>query len=385
MARRPTCPGRPISYTITVTNAGPSTATGVTVSDPVPAAITGVTATCTATGTDSCGTNASAGNSVSFTGATLAPGAGHALTLTVSGTISPDASGPLVNAATVTAGAGSTDTIPGNNTATDTDNLGATQVDLAITKTDGQTTYVPGTPITYTIAVTNAGPSHAGSFNITDQVPAAITGVTAACAVTGTGGCGTNASSGNAVSFTNASLAPGAGNVLTITISGTVSSGASGTLANTATVAAAGATDTNPANDSATDTSSPGTSQANLGITKTGPASVLPGGSLTYTLTVSNAGPSDALDVTVSDPDTDRPDLRIQHGRLHHALPVHAGRGARGRHANHHRDLRRPARLHVAGAHRQHGDGVERGDGPGHGEQLGHGSRRRSSATRMSR
>ena len=150
--------------------------------------------------------------------------------------------------------------------------------------------------------MTNAGPSHAGSFSITDQVPAAITGVTATCAVTGTGGCGTNASSGNAVSFTNASLAPGAGNVLTITISGTVSSGASGALANTATVAAAGATDTNPANDSATDTSSPGTSQANLGITKTGPASILPGGSLTYTLTVSNAGPSDALDVTVSDP-----------------------------------------------------------------------------------
>ena len=150
--------------------------------------------------------------------------------------------------------------------------------------------------------MTNAGPSHAGSFNITDQVPAAITGVTTTCAVTGTGGCGTNASSGNAVSFTNASLAPGAGNVLTITISGTVSSGASGPLANTATVAAAGATDTNPANNSATDTSSPGTSQANLGITKTGPASVLPGGTVNYTLTVSNAGPSDALDVTVSDP-----------------------------------------------------------------------------------
>ena len=133
-------------------------------------------------------------------------------------------------------------------------------------------------------------------------MPAAITDVTATCAVTGAGGCGTNASSGNAVSFTNASLAPGAGNVLTITISGTVSSGASGTLTNTATVAAVGATDTNPGNNSATDTSSPGTSQANLGITKTGPASVLPGGTVNYTLTVSNAGPSDAPDVTVSDP-----------------------------------------------------------------------------------
>ena len=322
---------------------------------------------------------------MSFTGATLAPGAGHALTLTVSGTISPDASGPLVNAATVTAGPGSTDTSPGNNSATDTDNLGATQVDLAITKTDGQTTYVPGTPITYTIAVTNAGPSHAGSFNITDQVPAAITGVTATCAVTGTGGCGTNASSGNAVSFTNASLAPGAGNVLTITISGTVSSGASGTLANTATVAAAGATDTNPANDSATDTSSPGTSQANLGITKTGPVERPAWRIGELHAHREQCGPVRCPRRHGERPHTERPDLRIQRGRLHHALPVHAGRAARGRDANDHRDLRCPARLHGAGAHRQHGDGVEHGDGPGHDEQLGHGSRRRSSATRMSR
>src|SRR4029078_5335159 len=93
-----------------------------------------------------------------------------------------------------------------------------------------------------------------------------------------------------------------AGNVLTRTIAGTVAPGASGPLANTATVAAAGATGKNSAKHSATHTDTPRPSQANLGVTKTGPASVLPGGSLTYTLTVSNAGPSDALDVTVSDP-----------------------------------------------------------------------------------
>ena len=97
----------------------------------------------------------------------VAPGAGNAITLTVSGIVSPDATGDLTNTATATAGAGSTDANTGNNSATDTDTPGVSQVDLAIAKTDGQTAYVPGTPISYTITVTNAGPSTATGVTIT--------------------------------------------------------------------------------------------------------------------------------------------------------------------------------------------------------------------------
>jgi uncharacterized repeat protein (TIGR01451 family) len=128
-------------------------------------------------------------------------------------------------------------------------------VDLAVTKTDGRTTYTPGTAISYTITVTNAGPSIAAGFSIADNVPAAITGVTAGCSVTGTGNCGTNGSVGNSVSFTGASLAPGAGNMLTLTVNGTVMVSATGDLVNIATVAAgAGSTDLDPANNMAIDT-----------------------------------------------------------------------------------------------------------------------------------
>ena len=184
---------------------------------------------------------------MSFTDASLAPGAANALTLTVSGTVSPSATGPLVNTATVTAGAGSTDTNPGNNSATDTDTAGIAQVDLGITKTDGQESYVPGTPISYTVTVTNAGPSAANGFSITDVVPPAITGVTVLCAVTGTGACGVNGSSGNSISFTNASLAAGDGHALTLTVSGTIDPDAIGALVNTATVTpGAGSTDVEP-------------------------------------------------------------------------------------------------------------------------------------------
>ena len=89
--------------------------------------------------------------------------------------------------------------------------LVTSQTDLAITKTDNQTSYVPGTLISYTIVVTNAGPSHAVGVIVSDSVPAAIGGVTASCSATGTASCGTNASSGNSVSFTGAEPCGGRG------------------------------------------------------------------------------------------------------------------------------------------------------------------------------
>ena len=241
---------------------------------------------------------------MSFTNASLAPGPANALTVTVSGTVSPSATGPLVNTVTVTAGAGSTDTNPGNNSATDTDTAGIAQVDLGITKTDGQDSYVPGTPISYTLTVTNAGPSAANGFSITDVVPPAITGVTVLCVVTGTGSCGVNGSSGNSISFTNASLAAGDGHALTLTVSGTIDPDAIGALVNTATVTpGAGSTDANPANDSATDTDTRGAAQVDLAITKTdGQTTYVPGTAITYTIVVTNAGPSTATGFSIADP-----------------------------------------------------------------------------------
>ena len=58
----------------------------------------------------------------------------------------------------MTAPVGVTDPTPANNTATDTDTL-TPQADLQITKTDGKTTVVPGTSDTYTVVVTNVGPT----------------------------------------------------------------------------------------------------------------------------------------------------------------------------------------------------------------------------------
>src|SRR5262249_62158830 len=59
------------------------------------------------------------------------------------------------------------------------------QADLQITKTDGKTTAVPGSTNTYTIVVTNAGPSSVTGATVTDTFPANFTGVTFTATPTG--------------------------------------------------------------------------------------------------------------------------------------------------------------------------------------------------------
>src|SRR4029077_4155432 len=76
--------------------------------------------------------------------------AGASVTFTVSCAVSPTATGPSSNTATVSMmGGGPTDPNPGNNSATDSDTVGAS-ADLAITKTDRVTSATAG----------RSGPSH---------------------------------------------------------------------------------------------------------------------------------------------------------------------------------------------------------------------------------
>ena len=59
--------------------------------------------------------------------------------------------------------------------------------DLAIAKTDGQASAVPGQDVTYTITVSNAGPSAAIAL-VVDTFPASLTGITWNCVGSG-GSC----------------------------------------------------------------------------------------------------------------------------------------------------------------------------------------------------
>jgi uncharacterized repeat protein (TIGR01451 family) len=141
------------------------------------------------------------------------------------------------------------------------------QVDLAITKTDGTPTYTPGTSTTYTIVVSNNGPSNVTGATIVDTLPAQGTG-TNWTFVSATGGATvTGASSGTGALSTTANMPNGS--TLTFTETVLFASAATGPQTNTVTVQPpAGVTDTNPTNNTATDTDTPNPPQnGNLPLT----------------------------------------------------------------------------------------------------------------------
>jgi uncharacterized repeat protein (TIGR01451 family) len=223
-------PGTTTTYTIVVSNSAssPSTATNVQVSDLLPAGVTSLTW--------SGNGHSNVSGALRDTIASLAPGA--SVTYTVVAAIDASATGSLTNTVTVSA---ANDTNPANDSATDSDTL-TPQCDVGVTKSDGVTSVVPGTTTTYTIVVSNGGPSTATNVAVSDPLPAGVTSFS----WSGNG----KANQPGALRDTIASLAPGAS--VTYTVVAAIDASATGSLTNTVTVSAAN--DTNPANNSASDT-----------------------------------------------------------------------------------------------------------------------------------
>jgi len=110
--------GDPLTYTITVSNAGPANAMSTTIVDAFPSAFTNASWTCAAAGGATCAAN---GSGPVLTEVVGLP-AGASLVYTVDGTIADGATATLTNAATAVVGAPATDPDTSNNTASvDTD------------------------------------------------------------------------------------------------------------------------------------------------------------------------------------------------------------------------------------------------------------------------
>ena len=278
-----------VVFTITVSNSGPSQATGVQVEDLLPAGLTFVSA------------NASQGLYDSGTGVwpvgTMNSGANATLSITATVTTI----GAKTNTAEITAAdQGDVDSTPDNGNSEEDDQASAiltpTVADLSVAKTVNDNTPDKNQNVTFTITVTNGGPDQATNVALTDVLPAGLTFVSS------------TPSQGSYNSGTG---------VWTV---GTINSGGNATLVIVATVTTSGVK-TNTAQVSASDQfdpdSTPGNSNAqeddqssvdvtpnvaDLSLTKTvNDSTPDKNQSVTFTLTVTNGGPADATGVTVND------------------------------------------------------------------------------------
>jgi uncharacterized repeat protein (TIGR01451 family) len=179
---------------------------------------------------------------------TLPPGS--MITYKASGKVSSSASGTLSNTATVTALSDVPDPNLANNTATDSDSV-TFKADLRVTVNDGKTATAVGAKNTYTIVVTNLGPSNVTGAVINDMFPTTFTNVTYTATQIG-GASGYTATGSGDI---HDDVAIPAGGKITYKASGRISESASGSIADTASVSApSGLIDPNLANNSATDT-----------------------------------------------------------------------------------------------------------------------------------
>src|SRR4029077_444938 len=125
------------------------------------------------------------------------------------------------------------------------------QADLAISKVSSPNPYVPGALLTYTMVVSNGGPSNVSNARVQDVLPAPRAGFGWTCTASGVGAaCGTPSGSGDIDALVTLPV----GSSAIFTVSGTVPPGVSGALLNTATVTPPlGVSDPLPGNNTGSD------------------------------------------------------------------------------------------------------------------------------------
>lgn len=176
-----------------------------------------------------------------FTNATCdSSGFGEGQTFIGQTTGTTDANGTLNFTVTLTAPvtAGQVITATATSSANNTSEFSACRAteeraDLSLTKVAAPTNPAASSTVTYTLTVTNNGPSNASVITVTDTLPTQLTNI--GCSATNGGVC---SGSGNVrtISFASLSAVPGS-NTATITLTGTVPCQTqSATLGNTASV-----------------------------------------------------------------------------------------------------------------------------------------------------
>lgn len=272
--------GEEATYTITVTNNGPSVAGGTHVSSILPAGMTGVSAswaggTCTFDPLLSCDLGSLA--------------VGEIVTITLTTKLASSVVAPTVLTVPVSVSTSSND-FDSTNNADSTDTTVGRSAGVTATKVADRATVVAGGPVTYTIEVHNAGPSDATEVSVSDTLPAELANISVTpsdCSL-----------SGQTVSCTFSELAAGATKTVDITATASANLAEGAELTNTASVTCSSGECT-PVSPSVTVDV---TRQSDIVVEKRATtADLVAGGAANYEVIVRNDGPSDAANVTVSD------------------------------------------------------------------------------------
>ena len=277
-APKPARPGELVTYTLAAANAGPSSAVNVVLEDPQPPLLNNLEWSLD---------NGSSWQpwTPSLPLGTLLPG--EARVILLRGTVPASAAAVIQNTAAVTSDTPDPD--PGNNTSSEAIPI-EQSADLSVTKTGSPSPVSAGGVLTYTVELSNLGPSDAQNTVLSDPLPDMLSGENYSL---------------DGVTFQpwTGILALGtfpAGSSRTVFLRGTVDPAATGTLRNTATISS-DTPDPNPDNNSFTERT-PVNTAADLALTKTGtPSPVLHGQLLTYTVTIRNLGPDPAVDARLDD------------------------------------------------------------------------------------
>jgi uncharacterized repeat protein (TIGR01451 family) len=238
-------PGSNVTYTQSVTNVATTAATGVTFTQTTPPNTTFQSITPPAGWT--CGTKPAVGGTGTITctdGSSLASGtantANFTLVLGVNSTTPSGTSITETDTATATNGVSS----PTASSSATVLVANANSADVAITKTGTPNPVTQGTPLTYTLTVTNNGPASATTVQVMDTLPSSLTYLSSTVTPSTQGTCSEAGGSVTCQLGTMANLATATISILTIPEQ-------SGMISNTATVTA-DQTDPNPSNNSST-------------------------------------------------------------------------------------------------------------------------------------
>ncbi len=265
--------GQDVTFTVTATNNGPSDATGIEVTDQLPAGLTYVS------------DNPSQGSYNDGTGVWNVGDLGNGNSATLELTATVGQTGTLTNTAALTA-VDQQDPTTSNNTASAS--VSSEQSDIAVAKTASADTVNVGDNVTFTVTVTNNGPSDATGVAVTDALPTGLTYVS------------DNPSQGSYASGSGVWTVGGLANGANATLQLVATMGSASTLTNVASATAVDQPDPDNTNDS--DSTDVTGLQVDIAMDKSvDNASPDVGQNVTFTVTATNNGPSDATGIEVTD------------------------------------------------------------------------------------